>query len=66
MSVWLYVGQDVVVMPDVRLYLNEELYKKWLKIPSGQRSSVIQRLLCLYFSCGGEGFLEALEKNSET
>jgi len=52
-------------MPDVRMYLNEDLYKKWLKIPLGKRSSIMQRLLELYFSCGAEGFLEALEKNYE-
>ncbi|MFO7677017.1 MAG: hypothetical protein R6V50_01340 [Thermoplasmatota archaeon] len=59
-----YIGRDGVHVPDVRLYLNDELYKKWIEIPSGQRSHVMQRLLALYFSCGCDAFLKALEEKT--
>ena len=44
-------------MPDVRMYLKDDLYFKWKKIPSGERSKIVQDLLEKFFNKEGKKYL---------
>jgi cell division FtsZ-interacting protein ZapD len=32
-------------MPTARIYLDEDTYKKWLDLPKGRRSDIVQKVL---------------------
>jgi len=45
-------------MPDIRLYLGDDLYFRWKKIPTGLRSKIMQELLEEYFKGDGKKYLK--------